>query len=81
MKKMERWDCLFRGVEGYAGVISGILVLSVGLWTYGVQFQGAADMPGMLLTLFLASWIGVVGLGASALIPVWIFLRARTSCR
>ncbi len=81
MSRVKRFDCLFRGTEGLMAVVAGLLLVSLSLWAYGTQIQAPADLPAALLALFLASWIGVVGLAGSALIPLWLLVRATTSCR
>ncbi len=80
MTQTERWDCLFSGLDKAIGVITGLLVLSLGLWIYGLQLQDSSSMPQMLLALFLSSWIGVVGMAGTALIPIWLVVRTR-KCR
>ncbi len=80
MKQTERWDCLFSGLDKVIAVITGLLVLSLGLWIYGLQLQDSSSMPQMLLAFFLSSWIGAVGMAGAALIPVWLVVRT-TKCR
>ncbi len=80
MKQTERWDCLFSGLDKVIGVITGLLLLSLGLWIYGLQLQDSSSMPQMLLAFFLSSWIGAVGMAGAALIPVWLVVRT-TKCR
>jgi len=80
MKQTERWDCLFSGLDKVIAVITGLLVLSLGLWIYGLQLQDASNVAQMLLALFLSAWIGVVGMAGTALIPVWLVVRT-TKCR
>ncbi len=80
MKQTERWDCLFSGLDKVIGVITGLLLLSLGLWIYGLQLQDASNVAQMLLTFFLSSWIGAVGMAGAALIPVWLVVRT-TKCR
>ncbi len=80
MKQTERWDCLFSGLDKVIGVITGLLVLSLGLWIYGLQLQDSSSMPQMLLALVPSSWIGVVGMAGTALMPVWLVVRT-TKCR
>ncbi len=80
MKQTERWDCLFSGLDKVIGVITGLLVLSLGLWIYGLQLQDASNVAQMLLAFFLSSWIGAVGMAGAALIPVWLVVRT-TKCR
>ena len=81
MSRVKWFDCLFRGAEGLMAMVAGLLIVSVSLWAYGVQMQAPANVPATLLSLFLASWIGVVGLAGSALIPLWLLVRATTTCR
>ncbi len=80
MKQTERWDCLFSGLDKVIGVITGLLVLSLGLWIYGLQVQDPSNVPQMLLALFLSSWIGAVGMAGTALIPLWLVVRTK-KCR
>ncbi len=80
MKQTERWDCLFSGLDKVIGVITGLLVLSLGLWIYGLQLQDASNVAQMLLAFFLSAWIGAVGMAGAALIPVWLVVRT-TKCR
>ncbi len=80
MKQTERWDCLFSGLDKVIGVMTGLLVLSLGLWIYGLQLQDSSSMPQMLLAFFLSSWIGAVGMAGTALIPVWLVVRTK-KCR
>ncbi len=80
MKQTERWDCLFSGLDKVIGVITGLLVLSLGLWIYGLQLQDASNVAQMLLAFFLSAWIGAVGMAGTALIPVWLVVRTR-KCR
>ncbi len=77
MKQTERWDCLFSGLDKVMGVIIGLLVLSLGLWIYGLQLQDSSNVPQMLLVLLLSSWIGAVGMAGTALIPVWLVVRTK----
>ncbi len=80
MKQTERWDCLFSGLDKVMGVIIGLLVLSLGLWIYGLQLQDSSNVPQMLVVLLLSSWIGAVGMAGTALIPVWLVVRTK-KCR
>lgn len=80
MNSTTRWDCLFQGVERVTVVILGLLVVSLGLWAYG-QLQSPWDAGGRIVAMFVASWVGVVALLGSAVIPVLLFVRARTTCR
>ncbi len=80
MIQTERWDCLFSGLDKAIGVITSLLVLSLGLGIYGLQFQESSTVPQMLLAFFLSTWIGVIGLAGTALIPVWLVVRT-TKCR
>ncbi len=80
MTQTERWDCLFSGLDKVMGVITGLLLLSLGLWIYGLQLQDASNVAQMLLAFFLSSWIGAVGMAGAALIPVWLVVRT-TKCR
>jgi len=80
MKQTERWDCLFSGLDKVIGVITGLLVLSLGLWIYGLQLQDASNVAQMLLAFFLSAWIGALGMAGTALIPVWLVVRAK-KCR
>ena len=80
MTQTERWDCLFSGLDKVMSVIIGLLVLSLGLWIYGLQLQDSSNVPQMLLVLFLSSWIGAVGMAGTALIPVWLVVRTK-KCR
>ncbi len=77
MKQRERWDCLFSGLDKVFGVITGLLVLSLGLWIYGLQLQDSSNMAQMLLALLLSSWIGAVGMAGTALMPVWLVVRTK----
>ncbi len=81
MSRVKRLDCLFGGTEGLMVVVAGLLLVSVSLWAYGVQVQTPVDLTASLLALFLASWIGVVGLAGSALVPLWLLVHATTTCR
>ena len=80
MKQTERWDCLFSGLDKVMGVITGLLVLSLGLWIYGLQLQDSSNVPQMLVVVLLSSWIGAVGMAGTALIPVWLVVRTK-KCR
>ncbi len=80
MTQTERWDCLFSGLDKAIGVITSLLVLSLGLGIYGLQFQESSTVPQMILALFLSTWIGVIGLAGIAIIPVWVAARTR-KCR
>ncbi len=80
MKQTERWDCLFSGLDKVIAVITGLLVLSLGLWIYGLHLQDASNMAQILLALFLSSWIGAVGMAGTALIPLWLVVRTKR-CR
>ncbi len=80
MKQTERWDCLFSGLDKVMGVIIGLLVLSLGLWIYGLQLQDSSNVPQMLVVVLLSSWIGAVGMAGTALIPVWLVVRTK-KCR
>ncbi len=80
MKQTERWDCLFSGLDKVIGVMTGLLVLSLGLWIYGLQLQDSSSMPQMLLAFFLSAWIGAVGMAGTALIPVWLVVLTK-KCR
>ncbi len=77
MKQTERWDCLFSGLDKVIGLITGLLVLSLGLWIYGLQLQDLSNVPQMLVVLLLSSWIGAVGMAGTALIPVWLVVRTK----
>ena len=80
MTQKKRWDCLFSGLDKVIGVIAGLLVLSLGLWIYGLQLQESSTVHLMLLTLFLSLWIEFIGLTGVAIIPVWVAARTR-KCR
>ncbi|MDA2910790.1 hypothetical protein MYX04_07660 [Nitrospiraceae bacterium AH_259_D15_M11_P09] len=80
MKQTERWDCLFSGLDKVIGMITGLLVLSLGLWIYGLQLQDASNVAQMLLAFFLSAWIGAVGMAGTTLIPVWLVVRTK-KCR
>ncbi len=77
MKQTERWDCLFSGLDKVMGAIIGLLVLSLGLWIYGLELQDSSNVPQMLVVLLLSSWIGAVGMAGTALIPVWLVVRTK----
>ncbi len=81
MSGVERWNCLFHGVDRVLVGLTGILLLSLALWIYGLQVGGVADVALRLLALVIASWIGVGVVAGAALVPIWVFVRARGTCR
>lgn len=81
MNGIEWWNCLFRGVDRVLVGLTGLILLSLGLWMYGLQAGAGADVALGLLALVIASWIGVGVVAGAALVPVWVFVRARGKCR
>ncbi len=81
MDSSMRWDCLLKHVEGFVGIVVVLLLIGLGVELYVRLIQEQASFAGLLLLQFLASWIHVVGVACLALIPVWVLVRARMSCR
>lgn len=76
-----RWDCLLKGMDLFMGIVAVFLLIGVALETYAIQIQGQIGLAGNLLILYLASWIGGLGIACLSLLMVWGLVRARTSCR
>ncbi len=81
MRSHVRWDCLLKGIEVFEGVSAVLTLIGIGLAFYALHVLEQASLGGFLLFLFIASWIGAIGLACLALIPVVLLVRAKTSCR
>ena len=81
MNKINRWSCLFKGVGWIAGSVAGLFLVSDALELFGLRALAHKDIAEILLAHFLATWSFVLGLVGLAIIPVWLFIRAKTRCQ
>ena len=81
MKNTLKWDCLFRGVNGFVWVGVGFLAVSLAfsikVWLMGEQVQ-----PGeAIFWLFLAAWGKALASGVAGIFLFLMIVRALSSCQ
>lgn len=76
-----RWDCVFRGLDSFVGLVAALILLSLGLEVYALQLEKQADLAGVLLLLYLAAWVGVAAIASLSLILGSVLVRLTTNCR
>lgn len=81
MNSTTRWDCVFRGLNRFVGLVSALILLSIGLEFYALQIKQQADLAGALLFLYLAAWVGVAAIASLSLILGSVLVRLTTNCR
>lgn len=82
MERNMRWDCLFRGLDWFMGLVAVLILLIAGLEVYALHVEQQADLALRVpLVLFLARWVGVAGIACLFLILGSLLVRAKTSCQ
>jgi hypothetical protein len=81
MKNALKWDCLFRGVNGFLWVGAGFLTVSLALSTKVWLMGGHAQLGEVIFWVFLAAWGKALAMGVVGFLPVLIFVRASRICQ
>jgi hypothetical protein len=80
MERSVRWSCLLRRLEWLALSVAVLLIASGALMLYARQDAMHADVTGMLLAMYLASWSYALGVGGLVFLSAWVLVRARKNC-
>jgi hypothetical protein len=81
MRRADRGDCLFRGVDKAVGALALLLLGGLGLEVYATLTGPEVGMASRLLALYAGTWLGILGMTGLAVIPLVVFARARSTCR
>ena len=81
MNNTLKWDCLFRGGNGFVWVGVGFLAVSLAfsikVWLMGEQ----AQLGEVIFWLFLAAWGKALAIGVVGFLPVLMIVRALRGCK
>ncbi|HKW86230.1 MAG TPA: hypothetical protein VJM82_04090 [Nitrospiraceae bacterium] len=69
---------MFKGVSWMLVCVAGFFWLGVAL---ELQAHERVDFVGYLRALVMATYAFILGLVCLVIIPVWLFVRAKTRCR
>ncbi len=81
MRRADRWDCLFRGLNKAVGALALLLLSGLGLEAYATMSGPEVGMASRLLALYAGTWLGILGMTGLVVIPLMVFARARSTCR
>ena len=81
MSSMTWWNCLFKGVGWILASVAGLIWLRTALHLVAWEALSVADYGGFFRALYLGAWALIVCLVGLAIIPAWIIVRAKITCR
>ncbi len=81
MNTTRRWDCVVKGTSWAFGVVDGLLLLAAVLILVPRHILTLDSGAYVLLGLYLANWLIVLGLVGLVLTATWLLIKATTLCR